>query len=106
MDSYTFFAQSLNIGGANIQGPLVGINNAGDLINVLMTFLVPFAAIILFFVLLWGGYDFLSSAGNEDKINTAKAKITAGLIGFFLLVSSYLIVSLIAQIFGLGGGLF
>lgn len=88
-----------------LQGPLQGISTLGDLVNKIATFIMPLAAIILFFVLVWGGYDYLMSQGNAEKIKSAQAKITTGVIGFVLLVSSFLIVKLITSILGVGGGI-
>jgi len=89
-------AQSLNIGGTNIEGPLDsslsstgGPITLGDIINRILTFLLPLAGIILLFVLIMGGYDYMVSQGNPEKIKSAQAKITTGIIGFFLLISSY-----------------
>lgn len=99
-------AQVLNVGGQEIKGPLVGINNVADLVNKVLSVLIPFAGIILLLVLIWGGYDFMMSQGNPEKIKSAQAKITTGIIGFILLAISYLLVRVIAVIFGLGGGIF
>jgi hypothetical protein len=60
----------------------------------------------LLFVFIWGGYDLIMSQGDANKVKSAQAKITTGLIGFILLILSYLITSLVARIFGLGGGFF
>ncbi len=101
-------AQSVKINGKKITGPLdPNVNwTLGEVINRLMQVVVPLAAIALFFILVWGGYDFLLSGGNPEKVKKGKAKITAGLVGFFLLITSYLAVKLISQIFGLGQGIF
>lgn len=100
-------AQTFKINNQPIQGPLKNINSLGDLINKLVTGLIyPLAAVILFFILVWGGYDFMFSQGNPEKLKTARAKITAGIVGFVLLVVSYLIVRVIAFIFGIGEGIF
>lgn len=109
--SNKFIAQGLQIqpeGGApvTVEGPLVGINNLGDLINVLMSFLVPLAGVILFFILVWGGYDILMSQGEPEKLQNGRNKITAGIIGIVLLVLSYLITNTLGYIFGVGDGLF
>lgn len=98
-------AQSINVDGQSIEGPLKGINTVGDLINTLMKFLIPLAGIILLLVLIWGGYDFMMSGGNPEKVKSAKAKITTGIIGFVLLVLAYLIVRIISFIFGLQTGI-
>lgn len=100
-------AQSVTINGQTIKGPLdSGINTLGDVINRVLLVVVPLGGIVLFLVLIWGGYDFLLSGGNPEKVKRGKAKITTALVGFFLLVFAYLIVKVISQIFGLGTELF
>jgi hypothetical protein len=99
-------AQQFSINGQTLKGPLVGITKIGDIISIMTTFLVPFAAIILLFVLIWGGYDFTMSQGSPEKIKSGRAKITTGLIGFIILVVSYVFVKLLTVIFGIGQGIF
>lgn len=99
------FAQSLNIqtgdkSTVNIQGPLKDISGIADIINIVLSFLIPLAALILFFVFVAAGYDFLFSRGNPEKIKSAQAKMTTGTIGFALLALSYFLVRAIAAIFG------
>ncbi len=102
-----FLAQKVKIGEkGEIEGPLVGINNIGDLINRILPILISFAGLILLFTLIWGGYDFINSQGEAQKVKSAQAKITAGIIGIVLLVISYLLSRLISKIFGLGEGIF
>lgn len=101
-----FLAQRMTVGGQPIEGPLQGINNIADLINRILPFLITTAGIILFFVFIWGGYDFITSQGNAEKIKSAQAKITTGIIGFILLIISYLLVRVVTRIFGLGEGIF
>ena len=105
----TFLAQSLQIdpGGTQIQGPLdSSVDSLGKIITKVLGFIMPMAGIILLFVLISGGYDYMMSQGNADKVKSAQGKITSGIIGFILLIVSFLFVRLIAVIFGLGGGIF
>ena len=97
----------VSINGQRIVNPLLDpkLVTVGDLINKLLPFIYAFAALILFGVLLWGGYDFILSRGEPEKIGAARMKITAGIIGFVLLVISYLLVRLIGYIFGINGGI-
>lgn len=108
---FKVLAQEITVGtGANpqtIKGPLVGIENVGDLMNVvLQQLLFPAAGIVLLFVAILGGYDLMLSRGDPAKIKSAKAKLTAGVIGIVLLTVSYLGVRLISQMFNLGTDLF
>lgn len=100
-------AQSLNIGSQTIQGPLdESVSSIGGIITKALGFIMPMAGIILLFVLISGGYDFMMSQGNPEKIKAGQAKITSGIIGFVLLIISFLATRLIAYVFGLGGGIF
>ncbi len=103
-------SQSVNFNGQEIKGPLVGANgqpieNLGQLVSRILTFLLPLAGVILLFVFIWGGYDYMMSQGNPEKVKSAQAKITTGVIGFALLIFSYLLVRLISTIFGLQSGI-
>jgi len=103
-------AQTVNFGGQTIEGPLQdssgnSINNIGQLTSRVLSFLLPLAGIVLLFVFIWGGYDYMMSQGNPEKVKGAQAKITSGIIGLILLVASYLLVRVISTIFGLGTGI-
>ncbi len=103
----TFLAQSLNLGNQIINGPLdPSVDSLGKIITKALSFIMPMAGIVLLFVLISGGYDYMMSQGNPDKMKSAQAKITSGIIGFILLIISFLVTRLIAAIFGLGGGIF
>ena len=101
-----YLAQQVCIGGQCVTGALdPNIKTVGDLVNRVVQFLIPLAAIILLIVFIWGGYDYMMSQGSPEKVKSAQAKITTGIIGLVLLLISYIIVRLISQIFGLGGGI-
>lgn len=96
---YSVLAQDVSIKGQPLRGPLVGINTLGDLVTKIVNFLIPLAGIILFLVFIWGGYSYMTSRGDPEKIKSARAKLTTGVIGFILLIVSYLIVRIISDIF-------
>ncbi len=98
-----FLAQQINVGNQSITGPLEGISTLSDIVNKVVALLMPLGGIILLFVIIWGGYDFMMSRGQPEKLKSAKAKITTGIIGFVLLVFSYVIAKLVATIFGIEG---
>ncbi len=104
-------SQSININGQPIKGPLEipGVSpdeiTLGHIISRILSFILPIAGIILLFVLIWGGFDYMTSGGDANKIKNAQAKITTGLIGFGLLIFSYLLTKLISVIFGIQTGI-
>ncbi len=98
-------AQEIKVNGISVSGPLVGYTNIADIINNVVPFIMTLAGIILFFVLMWGGFDYVTSQGVPERLKNANAKITAGVIGFVLLVLSFLITRVLAYIFGVGQGI-
>jgi hypothetical protein len=104
-----YLAQCIKIAGEEICGPISAPSgeeiNVAWIINKLIAFIFPLSGILLFFFLVWGGYNFLLSGGNPEKIKSGQAKMTAAIIGFVLLMVSYLLARLVAMIFGLGGGI-
>ncbi len=97
----------LSVGGQTISNPLLNpsIRTLGDVVNLLLPFLYGIAGVILFFVILWGGFDILLSGGDSEKVEGGRMKITSGVIGFVLLALSFLLARLVTYIFGLGNGI-
>lgn len=103
--SNRLLAQDISIDGQTIKGPVMGFDTLGGLVNTVIQFLIPLSAVILLFVLIWGGYEFLMSRGEPGKVKSAQAKITSGIIGFVIIILAYSITKLLAFIFNLGDGI-
>jgi hypothetical protein len=58
-----------------------------NLVSYLLTFL-GLAAVI---VVLYSGYLWMTAAGNEQRIESAKSTLRAGIIGLALILSAYAI---------------
>ncbi len=72
------------------------------LINRFFTYAFPISGMILFIMLVWGGFETLSGAATQQSIDNGKQRITAAIFGFVLLFSSYWIVQIIEAIFDIG----
>jgi len=102
----TAYAACINIGGSQICDKLDNkYTNIGSVINGIVPFIIAIAGVLLFFILMWGGYDYLTSQGLPEKIKSANAKITSAVIGFVLLILSFLITRIISFMFGVGQGI-
>jgi hypothetical protein len=64
---------------------------AVSLVQLLMTFLGIIAVVII----LYGGFTWLTAAGNEDKVASAKKIIAAGVIGLVIILAAFLIVNFV-----------
>ncbi len=66
-----------------------------DLIAYLYNFAIMIAGLAVFFMLVIGGFKYLSSAGDPGKTKDAKDQLTSSMLGLILLLSSYLILNTI-----------
>jgi len=67
------------------------------IINALMPFIVALA--VLFF--MWGVFQFVKSAGNEDERTEGRNRMIYGIIGIFVMVSVWGFVNLLDNTFRL-----
>lgn len=79
-------------GDVNISGSLT----LAEIITALLPYIYTIAGLILFLYLIIGGFQFLVSGGDQNKIQAGKSKITNALVGFFILFLAYWIVQLVA----------
>ena len=59
-----------------------------------------FGGIILFIMLLVGGFKYITSGGDPKSVEGAKRTLTFAIIGFVLLASAFLILRFIAYFTG------
>jgi len=58
-------------------------------------FIVMVSGLATFVMLVWGGVQWMSSAGNPTAIGDAKDRIQKALLGLLIILSSYLIIQVI-----------
>jgi len=84
-------SKMLSVGLTNIFGqvtPVAGFDNQFEgisrvfIVGLQLFFFV--AALAVFAYLLWGAYDWITSAGDPEKISSAQAKMTHAVIGLVL----------------------
>ncbi len=69
--------------------------NINQLVAWFYYFIVGVAGLAAFVMLIWGGFQWLTSAGNPARITDAKDKITSALLGLLIILSSWLILQVI-----------
>ncbi len=87
------------------QGNQALINASGSLsvsgiINRALSFIFPLAGLLLFLMLVWGGFEMLTGAASKKNMDAGKERIMAAIIGFLLLFASYWIVQIVEYITG------
>jgi len=65
------------------------------LINNILPNIYIAGGIIIFFMILIGGFTIIANAGNADKIADGTKTITSAIIGLLVLFASYWIIQII-----------
>lgn len=71
------------------------------ILSVILPYLFTFAGLILFIMLLWGGFEMLTGAANPKAQEAGKARMTAAIIGFLLIFASYWLAQILQIVFGI-----
>jgi Type IV secretion system pilin len=71
------------------------------IISRFFQFAFPIAGMILFVLLVWGGFSMMTGAASKKSIDSGKQIITAAIVGFLLLFISYWIAQILEAVFGI-----
>jgi len=84
-------AALVNCGGTG-QSPCQ-ISDIIYLIARIINFLLASAWLISLFMILWAAFTLLGSSGNEEEVTAGKETLRHAIIGFFLIMISYLLIN-------------
>ena len=96
------FAQTINNPVLGDLGSLSGSEFFGRLIPALLSLALVIGAIIFLFYFLLGAINWITSGGDKMKIERARDRISAALVGLIILFSFIAIIDLIECFFGIG----
>lgn len=72
----------------------------GDIINMVLPYVFVIAGLILLVMLILGGIELMTSAGNPDKVKAGSGRITHALIGFLIVFITYFVSQLVQVMLG------
>lgn len=78
------------------------IEDLGIVFQNLVSSLLGFAGIVLFILLLTGGFKYITSGGDPKAVEGAQKTLTYAIRGLIAVLLSYLILVFIKQITGVG----
>ncbi len=81
------------------QGKIKNFDSLSGLLNGLLPYLLVFAGLILFGLLIAGGFTMLTGATNKDTLDKGKKMVTNALLGFFIVFLAYFIAQALQVIF-------
>ncbi|MCL4390154.1 MAG: pilin [Patescibacteria group bacterium] len=103
----TFAASTVNL-CENQQGFQIGNLCNVTLVGLVQTALntvlfVAFVAALVFLII--GGIRWIMSGGDKEGTTKAKEAVTAALIGLAIVIGAWVLINIVLQFFGIGGGL-
>jgi len=72
-----------------------------EIISSILPIIYTVAGLILFAMLIWGGFELLFSGGDKHKAESARGRITTAFIGFILVFASFWLTRFLLAIFHL-----
>uniref|UniRef100_A0A7C4R819 DUF4134 domain-containing protein n=1 Tax=candidate division CPR3 bacterium TaxID=2268181 RepID=A0A7C4R819_UNCC3 len=77
-------------------------NDIGDTINNALTYVLGIAGLIALFYIIGGGFTYLTSSGNPEKVQNATKMITYSIIGVVIIALAFAIKNfLLGTLFGI-----
>ncbi|HBD02515.1 MAG: hypothetical protein UX38_C0001G0058 [Microgenomates group bacterium GW2011_GWC1_46_16] len=80
-------------------GNNLGDKNLGGIISAVLPTLLSLAGLILFGMLIFGGFTMLAGAANKESQEKGKKMVTSALIGFFVIFLAYWLAQILQVIF-------
>jgi len=91
--------------GLNITpgGQFSGLNDitVANIISAFIILALVVAALVFFFMLVWGGIRYITSGGDKGQTEAARGQITAALIGLVIVFAAWAIINLVNLFFGI-----
>lgn len=95
------FAQTLLKGHECLyDNKIVTMDCIAPLFANLIYWLIILSGTVAVFLILFGGIKFLTSSGDQQKVESAKKTITWAIIGLVVVLLSFMIVNIVADITG------
>ena len=73
----------------------LGTKDLREGVMAIVRILLGFLGIIAIIIMLYGGFVWMTSAGNEEKVGQAKKIITSGIIGLIIIFVSFAIAQFV-----------
>lgn len=89
------FAQATTVGGTELFPdefkPDLGTQELPTTLASIINTILGLLGIVATVLILWAGFLWMTAAGNDEKIGTAKKILQAGIIGLVIIFSAYAI---------------
>ena len=80
--------------------PTGGINTLADIITTLLGLIITFAIVFSLFMLIYAGWQWMTSAGDKQKVQQARQRITFVIVGLIVVFISFFVLSILGRFLG------
>lgn len=77
-----------------------GAKGISTFLSNLITLIYSLAAVVLILMLLWGAWDWLTSEGDKEKLESAKRKLINAAIGILLFAVAFAVIQVLGTFTG------
>jgi heme O synthase-like polyprenyltransferase len=95
----TFLAVEINPTTLPTIFPPARFVNIASFLNLIIPLLMTVASVIFLFMLILGGYTTLTASGDPEKVKKAQKTFQFSVLGFVIIMVSYLLVKILGLIF-------
>ena len=87
--------------GKKVAGPESATSTLEKTISVAIGVITVVAFIYFLFQMIFAGYAYMTSEGDKGKMETARKRLTEGILGLIIIVAAFGVTALLAKIMGL-----
>lgn len=87
-----YYPPSTALGGNGVQ--------LSTILNPLIANTLIVSGIVAFFVILFAGFNYISGAGDKQKLTQSTQMLTYGILGLVVVVSAFLITKILGSVLG------
>lgn len=84
--------------GAPANASKAGFNS---IIGLVLSLLILAAIILSLLFLIWGGFDWITSGGDKQKLQSARHKIVFAIVGLVIVFLAFFVVNVVSNLFGI-----
>ena len=88
------------------QGETYGLaeeDNIGEVLTTVLEYVLGFLAVLSILMIVVAGIMYITSGGDESRVDKAKSWLTYAIIGLIVALLGYVIVSTVGNMLGAGG---
>jgi len=74
-----------------------GIDSVFNALQDLFNYIFPILLLIAVFIIIWGIFQFILNAGDEEARKSGRSKILWGIVGVFLMLSVWGLINILVN---------